>query len=86
MDAISIYDRFPSEGAAIDALIESRYGGPHPHCHHCGENNVERINDRKFRCRSCQKKFSVFTNTIFYRTKVDIRKWFYALIKISYNG
>lgn len=86
MDAVSIYERFPNEGAVIDAMIEARFGGPHPYCVHCGESNVERIDDRLFRCRPCQKKFSVLKGTIFERTKVDLRKWLYALLKISANG
>jgi transposase-like protein len=32
-----------------------------------------------FQCPACKNHFSVFKNTIFEKTRTDLRKWFYAM-------
>ena len=41
---------------------------------------------RLFRCRSCRRKFSILTKTLFERTKIDLRKWVYVIVKLSTNS
>ena len=86
MDIIQIFDRFPSETAFIEAYILGRYGDTMPACSRCGEFNCERLTPRLFRCRPCQRKFSVFKNTLLERARMDLRKYFYALVKLSSHG
>jgi transposase-like protein len=86
MDVVTIYDQFPTEQAFIEHFIELRFGSVDPACLHCGSVNVQRETDRKFRCRDCRRKFSVLSGTLFERTKIDLRKWYYALIKATTNA
>jgi transposase-like protein len=79
--------KFPSEQAAIDHFVNVRYGDTLT-CPHCKAK--VRIYHRKDRhkvcnCWNCRNSFSVLSGTIFEHTKVDIRKWFYA-VHLFLNG
>jgi transposase-like protein len=73
--------KFPTERAAIDHFVAVRYSGTLT-CPHCGsQDGVYRSQKRPryCECTKCNNSFSVFTGTIFEDSKVDIRKWFYAI-------
>jgi transposase-like protein len=49
-------------------------------CPHCGSKKTyHRGVSKNFDCKACNNTFSIFTNTIFYKSKTDLRKWFYAI-------
>ena len=73
--------KFPTENAAIDYFVAIRYNDVIV-CPHCGSTvKIYRHHQRpKYcNCNSCDNTFSIFTGTIFEHTKLDIRKWFYAV-------
>ncbi|GBU27175.1 hypothetical protein R84B8_00700 [Treponema sp. R8-4-B8] len=72
---------FPTEESAINYFAAIRYEGTIA-CPYCGATSgVYRLR-RRIRyceCSKCNNSFSVFKGTIFEATKLDIRKWFYAI-------
>jgi transposase-like protein len=74
-------NKFPTEQAAIDYFVNVRYAGVIT-CPHCGASVKiyrHRKRPRYCNCKSCDNSFSIFTGTIFEHSKLDIRKWFYAV-------
>jgi transposase-like protein len=73
--------KFSTEKAAIDYFVNVRYAGVIT-CPHCGATVKiyrHRQRPRYCNCKSCDNSFSIFTGTIFEHSKLDIRKWFYAV-------
>jgi transposase-like protein len=73
--------KFPDEKAAIDYFLGIRCQGALT-CPHCGaEVSIYRYRDRPkfFHCYSCGRPFSPFKGTIFEKTHIDMRRWFYAM-------
>jgi transposase-like protein len=79
--------KFPNEKAAIDHFLDIRYQG-NLTCPHCGATiSIYRYRDRPkfFQCYRCNNTFSPFKDTIFEKTHIDMRRWFYA-IKMFLNS
>lgn len=79
--------KFPDEKAAIDYFLDLRYHG-NLTCPHCGKTiSIYRYRDRPkfFQCYHCNNTFSPFKDTIFAKTHIDMRRWFYA-IKMFLNS
>jgi transposase-like protein len=85
VDIRELQDRFPTDEAVIDFLIQSLYGNDVP-CRHCGSVSVARLDTKKFKCRDCGRKFSVLKNTIFENTKQPLFNWLYAMLKMGVHG
>jgi len=73
--------KFPTEIAAIDYYCNARYHNTLT-CPHCGAQvKVYRDKQRAkvCHCRCCDNSFSPFSNTIFEKSRTDMRKWFYTI-------
>jgi transposase-like protein len=72
--------RFPTEQAAINYFYKTRYNGVLT-CPHCGSQvDLYRTSRQKVCiCHSCNNTFSPFADTIFRKSKTDMRAWFYAI-------
>jgi transposase-like protein len=72
--------RFPTEQEAINYFYKIRYNGVLT-CPHCGAKvNLYRTARQKVCiCHSCNNTFSPFADTIFRKSKTDMRAWFYAI-------
>ena len=72
--------KFPTEKAAIDYFYHVRYNGEIT-CPHCGAKvNLYRTSRNKVCiCHACENTFSPFADTIFRKSKTDMRMWFYAV-------
>ena len=80
INIFDIFTKYPDERAVIEEFIARKY--PHGvYCSHCGSIEVvqRKKTPKKFQCNACNNSFSVFTSTVFHHTKVDMRKWVYAL-------
>ena len=87
MNFFEFEHKFPDEKAAIDHFLDIRYQG-NLTCPHCGAKvSIYRYRDRPkfFQCSTCQNTFSPFKDTIFEKTHIDMRRWFYA-IKMFLNS
>ena len=88
MDFFSFLKKFPTELAVIEHFIKVRYQGKVT-CRHCAESDYvyHRSTEPKvFTCHHCKNSFSIFYGTIFENSRTDLRKWFYALIRMSHVG
>lgn len=81
MTFIQFQQKFPTEKAAINHFVSIRYPNGIS-CPHCGSSaKISRRDDRPkiCNCNNCHNTFSVFSGTIFEKSSVDLRKWFYAI-------
>ncbi len=69
-------------------LEEQRWGG-NPLCPHCGSEHYARTKTRlkhpelkdyqDYRCKACDKKYSVLTGTVYESSKISLQVWFQAI-------
>ncbi len=77
-----------SEEKAV-AFLEQQRWGAEPACPRCGDMNVYRMMsapdrrnpDFRWRCRGCEKMFTVRTGTVFEESRLPLRVWVYAFWK-----
>jgi transposase-like protein len=76
-----------NETAAVEFLEKQRWSGE-PACPLCGDMNVYQMTgaegrnkDFRWRCRGCEKMFTVRTGTVFAETRLPLRVWVYAIWK-----
>jgi transposase-like protein len=78
---IKMMEAIPNEDAAIAYFraIRWKHG---EFCPHCGADKLYHFEGgRKFKCAApeCRQKFSLRVGTVFEDSKVEIRKWLYAI-------
>jgi transposase-like protein len=82
MNLISLFKKFPNENSCIAYLEKIRWANG-VKCPYCNSSKISKHTekDRKDRmqCQSCTKSFSVTVGTIFHRTHLDLRHWFYII-------
>src|SRR4051794_4292992 len=77
-----------SELLAVEFLEQQRWGAQ-PACPRCWNLEVyqmkgrdgQRNKDYRWRCRACEKFFTVRTDTPFEETRLPLRVWVYAIWK-----
>jgi transposase-like protein len=65
-------------------LAQQRWGDT-PACPHCGNAGKIYVTNRGYKCgeKTCYKKFTVTTGTIFEHTRIPLNKWFEGIFVIS---
>ncbi|HLJ29649.1 MAG TPA: IS1595 family transposase [Candidatus Angelobacter sp.] len=80
-----------NELAAVEMFEYMRWGDT-PCCIHCGSVNVYKMTDAKtgqrnrrflWRCRDCQKQYTVRIGTVYEESRLDLRHWCYAFWRAS---
>ena len=87
MNIFELFNTFETELQAVRYLEEKRWGEK-PHCTYCRSEKVCPHRDREVRrwqCWNCKKSFSVTVGTVFHRTHLPLRKW-YFLIAMMMNA
>ncbi len=83
MSLLEFQDRFPTEQVCLDYLIKMRW----PEgvgCSDCEDSKLDYIKTRRaFECRSCRKQIYVTAGTIFHKSRVAQRKWFWAIFLMA---
>jgi transposase-like protein len=74
------------EEAATDLLEEMRWAGGR-FCPSCGctetyRLNVKKIKRRRYKCRGCQKQFTVSVGTVMEDSHIPFGKWIYAIYQM----
>ncbi len=94
-DKSAIIARLPracsmDETASVEFFEEQRWGETGPCCLLCGSIAVYKMTDRKtrernkrflWRCRDCQKQYTVRINTVYEDSPIPLRHWAYAFWK-----
>ncbi|MCH8146508.1 MAG: transposase, partial [Planctomycetes bacterium] len=74
------------EAAAVD-FMEARRWGDNPTCPHCDSDNVYKMVDRKtgernkrflWRCRACNRQFTVRIGTVLEESRIPMCHWCHA--------
>lgn len=82
MNLLKLNEEFQTEDACHAYLIALRWPEG-VSCVYCKTLKVYRRKaSHRFKCRSCNKSFSVTVGTIFHATKLPLRKWFLATTQI----
>jgi transposase-like protein len=78
--------KYNTQQKCLNLLAELRWGKTVT-CPHCEKNKVRVIDDLKKRyfCKGCKEQFSVFTNTIFEGTLLELPTWF-QIITLMLNA
>lgn len=85
MNIVEVMQRFPDQEACISHLEKVRWGNE-PSCPHCESERVVRRADGagKWRCNECKKSFTVTYGTMFYRSKIELQKWFLVIVMMTH--
>ena len=76
-------DRFPDEDACWKTLREVRWPEGFV-CPRCGHGASSFVSTRRLeQCRRCRYQCSVTAGTVFHRTKVPLRTWFWAIFFLA---
>jgi transposase-like protein len=72
---------FSNEQVCIDEVASMRWPDGQPFCIGCGEVGklIWLANQKRFKCRSCKKQFSVKVGTIFHDSPLGLDKWMVAM-------
>jgi hypothetical protein len=81
-EEISLLDfqsKFSTEQICWDYLIKIRWPDG-VKCSHCADSKLDFMQTRKiFECRQCHTQISATAGTIFHKSRVPLRKWFWAI-------
>lgn len=75
---ISVFEflkKFPDEDTCEKYIIAARFPTG-VYCPHCGNHRIYRLETQKrFKCGSCRKQFTVRTGSVLAESKVPLQKW-----------
>ncbi|MBI3535077.1 MAG: IS1595 family transposase [Deltaproteobacteria bacterium] len=74
--------RFPGERSCWNFQIKARWpdGFKCPTCHSKGDLLKKR---KVFECRSCSKQTSATAGTVFHKSRIELRKWFWEIFLMA---
>ena len=76
---LDFQDKFSTEQICWDYLVKMRWPDG-VKCCHCVDSKLDFIQTRKvFECRRCHKQVYATAGTIFHKSRVPLRKWFWAI-------
>lgn len=79
----NIYEIFPSQSICFKYIAQARWGNAIA-CPYCSFKKISPISrEGYYRCNKCNTSFSSTTYTIFHKTKIDLRKWFFIIYAFS---
>ena len=91
-DKVSLYEffeRFPDEGSARRHFESILWGKDEKdrYCPHCGSvrTSESKHATMPYRCRDCDKRFSVRTNTVLAESNIPLHKWLMAMYLLNTN-
>lgn len=77
---LELINYFNTEEICAKYLAYQRWDG-NPTCPHCDHNKIYELKgkNKRYKCASCRKQFSVRVGTIFEDSKIKLQKWFTAI-------
>ena len=83
MSLLEFQDKFPEEKNCIDYLVKMRW----PNGIKCQICNGEKFDFMKTRrvleCRKCHKQVYITAGTIFHKSRISLRKWFWMIFLMA---
>lgn len=77
-----IYKQFKKQEDCI-RFLELLLWNNKPKCPYCGsKRNTPMQREHRYHCGGCRVSYSVTARTMFNKTKIDLQKWFYAIILV----
>lgn len=75
-----IQKQYNTQRKCLSLLVKLRWGKTIV-CTNCGKTDIRTVDDSKKRyiCKSCKTQFSIFTDTIFEGTLLDLPTWFQVI-------
>jgi transposase len=72
---------YPDDGACLDKIMATQYGGTHIPCPSCGaDSTFTRITKRRaYACQWCGHHVYPCVGTIFEKSRTNLTKWFFAM-------
>lgn len=82
-----LFSRFPDEDSCLQHIFESRLLDYGP-CPRCGSNDLNWRRARRSRnyVHDCGHRFSPLEDTVFGKSRLPLRIWFYALLHAANNS
>lgn len=79
---LELGERFRTDEDCLREIIRKRWPEGFRCC--CGSSNTTRLAKRRaFQCNSCKRQTSITAGTIFEKTRVPLRKWFFMMYLIA---
>lgn len=77
---LELINYFDTDTKCNEYLAFQRWGD-NPICPHCNHNKLYELKgkNKRYKCASCRKQFSVRVGTIFEDSKIKLQKWFTAI-------
>lgn len=81
---LSLLSYFDSEQKCIDYLALQRWGD-NISCVYCNNDKVYTLKgeNKRYKCASCRKQFSVKSGTVFENSKISFKTWFAAIYLVT---
>ena len=77
------YTKYPTNEDCIKYL-ENVFWNDKQFCPYCNSNNYTILkNTKRYHCNNCNTSYSILVNTIFKSTKIELQKWFLAILIIK---
>ena len=85
MSLLDFQDQFPDDEACYKYFIQMRWSDGF-RCPKCSSTkNCLKLTRRIFECYDCKKQTAATAGKIFHKSKIPLRKWFWAIFLISTN-
>ena len=83
MELLEFQDAFPNDKACLEYIVSMRWPQSLT-CTQCYSLKVHRRKSREvFECQSCGKQFSATAGTMFHKSRIPLRKWFWAIFLMA---
>jgi hypothetical protein len=83
LNLLQFQKRYDSQEACLEAIYAKRWPRGFV-CSHCGHDDGHRLRKRRtIQCVSCRRQTSITAGTLFHKTKIPLKNWFWLIFLMS---
>lgn len=83
--AIEFFDRFKTEADCLNAIAKIRWPKGFV-CPNCGHDDAHFVSTRHlFQCTVCKHQTSITAGTLFHKTRIPLRHWFWMIYCVAHD-